>query len=168
MELYLLRHAIAADKTEWKGPDSDRPLTEEGIRQMKKVAKGMRRLGLGFDWILTSPYRRAFDTARMVAKVFKLEEKLRIARALAVDGDPKLLVKLLARHSRTWQRVLLVGHEPYLGQLMRVLVAGTDQMAIDLKKSGLAKLTLGTLIYGPCGTLEYLLTPRILKRLTFG
>ena len=36
MNLYVMRHAIAANKVEWKGPDSDRPLTEEGIRKMKK------------------------------------------------------------------------------------------------------------------------------------
>ncbi len=71
MNLYILRHAIALDPSEWKKSDSERPLSKEGIRKMKKAAKGMRRMDLHFDWILTSPFRRAYDTAQIVAKEFK-------------------------------------------------------------------------------------------------
>ncbi len=76
MNLYFLRHGIAADKPQWKGSDSDRPLIKEGIQKLKKSAKGMRRLKLHFDWILTSPYRRAYDTAQIVAKESSATKKL--------------------------------------------------------------------------------------------
>ncbi len=96
MNLYFLRHAIAADKTEWKGADSDRPLTKDGIRKMKKAAKGIKRLGIPVDWILTSPYRRAYDTAKIVAKELKLKKQLRLSKSLTPSGDPKPLVRHLA------------------------------------------------------------------------
>jgi len=96
------------DKGEWKGPDSDRPLTKEGLRKMKKAAKGMHHLNLKIDLILTSPFRRAYDTAVTVAKELKLKKKLRIIKSLAVDGDPKALVRYLALGFRSWESVLLV------------------------------------------------------------
>jgi phosphohistidine phosphatase len=165
MNLYLLRHAIAADKTEWKGPDSDRPLTKEGIRKMKKAAKGMRRLDLKIDWILTSPYRRAYDTALIAARELHLKNKLKITRSLAVDGDPKALIRHLALNFRTWDSVMLVGHEPYLSQLISILISGTKGLALELDKGGLVKLTADSLIYGKCASLEWLLTPKILKKI---
>src|ERR1039458_5525890 len=130
MNLYFLRHAIAADKTQWKGSDSDRPLTEEGIKKMKKAVKGLRRLDLEIDWILTSPFRRAFDTAQIVAKEMKLKDKLKVSRSLAVDGDPKALVRHLALGFRTRESIMLVGHEPYLSPLISVLVWGLSPSQI--------------------------------------
>jgi len=172
MNLYFLRHAIAADKTEWKGPDSNRPLTKEGVHKMKKAAKGMRRLSLKIDWILTSPYRRAYDTAMIVAKELNLKNKLKITRSLAVDGDPRALVRHLALNFRTWESVMLVGHEPYLSQLIGVLIGGLTPLgsdpsrSIELDKAGLAKISADSLSYDKCATLEWLLTPKILKKLT--
>lgn len=166
MNLYFLRHAIAADKTAWKGPDSDRPLTKEGIHKMKKAARGMRRLDLKIDWILTSPYRRAYDTAMIAAKELNLKNKLKITRSLAMDGDPKALVRHLALNFRTWESIILVGHEPYLSQLISVLTSGSKQVALNLDKAGLAKLSADSLNYDNCATLEWLLTPKILKKLS--
>jgi len=165
MNLYFLRHAIAADKPSWKGPDSDRPLTKEGIRKMKKAARGMRRLDLKIDWILSSPHRRAHDTAIIVAKELKLKKKLRAWKSLAPDGDPKILTRHLALDFRTWESVMLVGHEPYLTQLIGVLAAGSKEIALELDKGGLAKLSADSLAYDRCATLQWLLTPKILKNI---
>lgn len=163
--LYILRHGIAADKADWKGPDSDRPLTQEGIRKMKKAARGIRRLDLEIDWILTSPYRRAYDTALIAAKELKAKKKLKIVRSLAADGDPNALLRHLARDYRSWETVLLVGHEPYLSRLISVLISGDPNASLALSKGGLAKLTADSLTYGKCATLEWLLTPKTLKQL---
>jgi len=164
MNLYILRHGIAAEKDAWKGPDSDRPLTKEGVHKMKKAAKGMRRLKLNFDRILTSPYRRAYDTAHIVAKEFKSKAKLKVTPTLAVEGDQKALLRHLGRDYRTWESVLLVGHEPYLSGLIATLSGGPDA-SIAMDKGGIAKLTSNSLTYGSCATLEWLLTAKILKKL---
>ena len=133
---------------------------------MKKAARGMRRLDLKIDWILTSPYRRAYDTAMIAAKELNLKNKLKITRSLAMDGDPKALVRHLALNFRTWESIILVGHEPYLSQLISVLTSGSKQVALNLDKAGLAKLSADSLNYDNCATLEWLLTPKILKKLS--
>ena len=165
MNLYILRHAIALDHADWKGPDSDRPLTKEGIRKMKKVAKGMHRMELKFDWILTSPYRRAYDTASIVAREFKAASKLKTLRALASDGDPKKLMQHLGRDYRTWESILLVGHEPYLSRLVAMLISGHTDTELTFKKGGLCALSASSLTYDRCARLEWLATPKMLRDL---
>lgn len=165
MNLYLLRHAIAAEKEEWKGSDAERPLTKDGIHKMKDIAKAMKSMDLEITSILTSPYRRAYDTAMIAAKALKLEKSLRISKTLATDGDPKQLIKKLALDYRSWESVLLVGHEPYLSGLIGVLISGQANAGILFKKAGLAKLTSHSLTYDRCATLEWLLTPKLLKHL---
>jgi phosphohistidine phosphatase len=165
MNIYLLRHGIAMDKGEWKGPDSDRPLTKEGSRKMKKAAKGLRHLNLKLDWILTSPYRRAFDTATITAKELKLKKKVRIIKSLAADGDPKALVRYLSQSMHNWESVLLVGHEPYLSDLISVWIAGQGRTGLLLDKGGLAKLVADSVTYDKSAHLEWLLTPKILKNI---
>jgi phosphohistidine phosphatase len=164
MDLYILRHAIAMDKKDWKKADSERPLTKEGLRKMKKAARGMRAL-LHVDWIITSPSRRAYDTAIIAAKELKVKKRIRVIKALASDGDPKALVRHLGANFRTWESVMLVGHEPYLGRLIGVLTTGVENAGPQLEKGGLAKLSTDSLNYKKCAVLEWLLTPKILKKI---
>jgi len=164
MDLYFLRHAIALDRSAWKKSDAERPLTEKGRKKMIQSAKGMKHFGITFDWILTSPYRRAYDTAQIVAKEYKAEKKLRLARTLIPDGDPKALMRHLALDFRTWESILLVGHEPYLSKLIGLLISGHD-VTINFKKGGLCLLKADSLTYGCCATLEAFLTPKMLKKL---
>jgi phosphohistidine phosphatase len=165
MTLYVLRHAIAVDPSEWKKKDSERPLTGKGIRRMRKAAKGMKELGISFDWILTSPYKRAFGTAEIIAKAFKARKKLRELPTLASDGDPAHLLQDLARVYRPDATLLLVGHEPFLSRMIGVLIGARTPLSLDLKKGGLCKLTVDKLFYGRCATLEWWLPPKILKAL---
>ena len=133
---------------------------------MKKTAKGIRRLDLEIDWILTSPFRRAYDTAIITARELKLKKKLRVIKSLAVDGDPKALVRYLSQNVHSWESVMLVGHEPYLSGLISVLIGGQEKTGLALEKGGLAKLTANSITYDKSARLEWLLTPKILKKLT--
>src|SRR5262245_50296725 len=108
MELYILRHAIAVDRgTPGYEDDRQRPLTPEGRKKMRLIAKGMKALGLEFDLILSSPYLRAKETAEIATEVLRARNKLKFSDDLAVDGDPRTLLKGLLRAPK---RVLLVGH----------------------------------------------------------
>jgi phosphohistidine phosphatase len=159
MELFLLRHAIAVPRgTPGYRDDSQRPLTDEGAAKMERIAAGMRRLGVEFDVILTSPYRRAKETAQIAALQYDASRKVRVSERLAADGDPRLLIGEL--REAACDRVLLVGHEPYLSELLAVLLAGKDGMHLVLKKGGLCKITAEALRYGQCAELDWLLTPR--------
>ena len=166
MELYLLRHAPAVDRgTPGCGDDSQRPLTPEGRRRMKRGAKGMKALGLSFDRIFSSPWLRARDTAEIVARELKLERRLKFSRHLTAEGDPKLLIAQVARLRGAPRRLLLVGHEPYLSSLAGILLGGQQRVGIALKKGGLCRLDTGKLALGRRAKLKWLLTLRQLTLL---
>ena len=162
MDLYILRHAIAEqrDHEKWSD-DSQRPLTPKGAKRMRRAAGGMLALGLSFDVIYTSPFVRAKQTADIVAEVFGAEKKLRETGTLATDGDPKELIKLINSANGKFESVLLVGHEPYLSDLISVLVVGDSSLPLAMKKGGLCKLNVATLKYGMCASLEWLLPPAL-------
>ncbi|MGA2178158.1 MAG: phosphohistidine phosphatase SixA [Verrucomicrobiota bacterium] len=167
MNLYLLRHGIATEP-EMAGykPDSERSLTTKGKARLHVAAKAMEALDLSFDLILSSPFRRAKQTAEIIAKNFKLRKKLAFSDDLTPAGNPRLLIQQLNQFHPEPENVLLVGHEPYLGQLIALLAAGNTSLEIDFKKGGLCKLEAEFLLYGRCAKLVWLLTPRQMELMT--
>ena len=156
MELYFLRHGIAADAGPTGLGDADRPLTKEGIAKMQAGARGMRRLGLRLDALLSSPLVRAHETAAIVARVFGLE--LQLAEKLAPGCDLAQLFALLGEY-RAAERLMLVGHEPDFSSLIGALTGGSNVL---MKKGGLARVDIERLEQG-IGTLAWLLPPRVLR-----
>jgi len=166
MELYLLRHGIATERgRETRGDDAQRPLTSRGRRKMRRVAKAMRGLGLSFDLILSSPFLRARRTANIVAEELRLAEQCKLSRHLAPEGNPRNLIRDLKRLHLGSRKVLLVGHEPYLSNLIAILLAGQPVIDINLKKGGFCLLSIDSLQNGCCATLEWLLTPRQMTKI---
>ena len=166
MELYILRHASAQPlEASSTSKDSDRALTPEGERKMRRIAKSMEALGLDFDAILTSPFRRAKQTADIVASVLRLKSRMKILPALAAGERTKKLIEALHQPVETFERILIVGHEPDLSSLISHLVTGGPDMVMTLKKAGLCKLTLSSVRYGRCAVLEWLLAPSQLARI---
>jgi phosphohistidine phosphatase len=166
MELYFLRHAKAVPRTgRTARRDAERALTPEGEEKMWLIAKGMQNLALTFDRILASPFARSRRTAEIVAQALKLTSKLALSPLLQPEGDPKALIGELNPQQRTLNRVLLVGHEPYLSELMSTLVAGSPGVRVNLKKGALALVRTEALRYGQCASLEWLLAPRQLALL---
>lgn len=166
MDLYILRHAIAEVRSgSIPGGDSQRRLTAEGKKKMRRITKGMKAAKLSFDLILSSPFVRAKQTADIVAEYFGLSDRLELSTALAADGNPKELIDELRRSHKRRKSILLVGHEPYLSRLISLLISGDTSIAIDLKKGGLCKLSVASLHYGRCATLEWLLSPRLMMRM---
>jgi phosphohistidine phosphatase len=161
MNLFLLRHGLAVDRSApgYK-KDADRPLTPKGKQRLWRVTDAMEEMDLEFDLILASPYLRAAQTAEIVAEAFELRKKLALSDHLTPSGNPKLLLEHINQLEPAPKNVLLVGHEPYLGQLIGLLVAGNTNAQLDLKKGALAKLETETLRCGRCATLAWLLTPK--------
>jgi len=166
MELYILRHGLAMDRADWKSSkDHDRPLTDEGRKTTRRTAKALLALDLGFDRILSSPYLRAKDTAKIVARIIKPEEEVEFRDELAPNGNPEELTRVIAAVHKPAQRVLIVGHEPFLSRYISVLLTGQTVSRVRLKKGGLCKLQISHLRFGACAILEWLLTPRQLTRI---
>ena len=161
MNLFLLRHGIAVERgTSGYEKDADRPLTPKGERRLGRIADAMEAMGVTFDLILSSPYVRARQTAEIVVDALGLKKKLEFSESLTPDGDAKALIAALNKLEPQPEHVLLVGHEPFLSDLISTLTSGDPQVAIDFKKGGLCKLEVETLRHDRCATLAWLLTPR--------
>ena len=162
MNLFILRHGIAVERDPVSFPDdSRRPLTLKGEDRLKTICEAMKAMELSFDHLLSSPYRRASQTAEIVAEALSLKKVLEFRDELTPEGDPKALIKCLSKLEPTPENVMLVGHEPYLSSFISQLISGEAAAAIDLKKGGLAKLEVESqLRFGPCAKLAWLLTPK--------
>lgn len=123
MNLYLMRHAIAVAGDEpGVGTDGERPLSPKGIKRMRKAVRGLKRLEITFDALLTSPLLRARQTADIVAGAIGLNDRVEEISGLAPEGSVDKLIFGLARF-RGREHVMLVGHEPLLSQTIAFLLA---------------------------------------------
>ena len=166
IRLFILRHAIAEDRDEDRYPDDSlRPLSSKGKKKMRYLAESINRLGFSFDFILASPYLRAKQTAEIAAHGLSVADGLFFSDHLAPSGNMPALLRELSMQDLEGKTILLVGHEPYLGNLISLLCAGDDRATLRLKKGGLCFLTAEKLMHGHCATLEWLLTPSILLRM---
>jgi phosphohistidine phosphatase len=165
-QLFILRHGVAEERDRTLFPDDAlRPLTRRGTEKMHEIAAGMRGMGLEFGLILSSPYRRARQTAAIVAKEFGIPQRLRFSAHLEPGGDLAGLIEEVASASEEATCILLVGHEPSLSTLISLLVAGHEGAPVMLKKGGLCSLTLDLAPRARRATLQWLLTPRQLRRM---
>jgi phosphohistidine phosphatase len=159
MELYFLRHGKAEDPGQGGAADDfSRALTEKGIDEMEAEAKALDRLGVRPELILTSPLVRAKETAQIVAKRLGLKKELVETELLAPGCNLNRLQKLLVQHGAC-QRIMLVGHEPDFSTMVGELVGGA---VIEMKKGGLALVTIERALRAGSGVLEWLVPPRIL------
>ena len=129
LELYLIRHGIAAARGEQYPDDSKRPLTGRGIARLKKHAKALEDLGIGFDLIIASPLVRARQTADVIAESLKVKPPVATADALAPAGTPAAVIQEIAKHARK-ARVALVGHEPNMGELAARLIGARTPLEV--------------------------------------
>jgi phosphohistidine phosphatase len=143
-DLLLLRHGIAEPREEGRS-DAARALTAAGRRRCAAVLTRLRQRGLAADLMLSSPLVRARQTAELAVQT-NLAPSLVLAEDLMPGGDPlsQLATWLAVVPARSGQRprLLLVGHEPDLGDLASALI-GAPAGAITLRKSGLALLRCG-------------------------
>ncbi len=165
MDVYLLRHGIAVN-AEDVTPGSDRPLTAKGAKRMRKTARGLRRLGIEFELILTSPLARAYETATIVAEALSREAHLSVLESLKPDCSVDELLSSLKEYANC-ASLLLVGHEPLLSNAISCILSGkkTSNIKVALKKGGLILVAVDSLPPRNPGTLVLLLAPKILRRL---
>ncbi len=166
MNLYIVRHAIAVQRgTPGYDDDSQRPLTDTGRKKMKKIVKGLRQLDLKLDIILSSPYVRARDTAKILAKEFDMTEDIAFSDNLIPPGNFENLVSEI-HEKYDVDNLALVGHEPMLSSLISWLTTGNTDMRLTLKKGGVAYLAADNLYQDGRATLQWLLTPALMVELS--
>jgi phosphohistidine phosphatase len=137
-ELYLIRHGIAAERGTYAN-DDERPLINTGRKKTEKVARRLYQIGVRFDRILTSPLVRAKQTADILQEA-GLSSQIEEFTALAPDGDLSTWLEWLSEQS--YQTLALVGHQPDLGHWAEMLVWGSIQEKLVVKKAGAIVLRL--------------------------
>ena len=164
MHLYVVRHAIAED-AEPGQDDASRELTSEGERKFKHVVQGIRELGWRFDRVLTSPWKRAVQTAELLKPV---ADGPTISTELLCDKPRPELFALISEVSAGQDdrnTTAVVGHEPWLSELVGWLAFGDPHHgeALELKKGGIVWLE-GTAVPGGM-KLRALLPPKLMREL---
>ena len=172
LDLYLLRHGDAGKRMAGAGGNSgDVPLTIVGREEIAIIARSVKDLNLKFSAIVTSPLKRAVQTAKIIAKVLAMEKRISIWNELVPEGNRSKLYDILNQYTRE-SSVLMIGHEPYLSNMMYDMIFQKNRVnqlgRINLKKAGLAKIRVISLTPNISGELRWLLTPRILKLLAKG
>jgi phosphohistidine phosphatase len=161
-QLYFVRHGLAAARGDAWPDDTKRPLTEEGMSRLRKAVRGLARLGVSVEVVLTSPLVRARQTAEIVAGGLDPRPSLVNVDSLAPDGSYAAVVADLEKHARK-TRIALVGHEPMMGELAARLIG--SRHPIEFKKGGVCRIDVEDLPPAGPGDLRWMLTPKILRAL---
>jgi phosphohistidine phosphatase len=162
LELYLIRHGIAAERGDEYPDDSKRPLTNGGIARLRKEAKALEAIGVAIDHIVTSPLVRTKQTADVFAESLKSKPSVSASDALAPASTPAAVVQELGKHVKKG-RVALVGHEPNLGELAARLIGA--RLPLEFKKGAICRIDFETLPPKGVGQLRWFITPKMLRNI---
>jgi phosphohistidine phosphatase len=158
MQIYLLRHGIAEDAKPGH-PDSERPLTDEGRDKLRRVLKRARTADLNPSLILSSPYRRAVETATVAAEVLAYKGEIVRTRALVPESSPFDAWEEI-RNRKDERAILLSSHEPLMSSMAAFLL-DSPALHVDMKKAALVRIDCDR--FGPkaSGILKWMLTPGV-------
>ena len=159
-ELYLIRHAVAEERGEEWPDDAKRPLSEDGASRMRKAARGLARLGVTLDVIVSSPLVRTRQTSELVAAAMNPRPPIVTADSLAPDGTYQEIIADLEKQSRR-SRIAIVGHEPSIGEFAARLIG--SRHSIEFKKGAVCRIDIDAIPPSGPGDLRWLLTPKILR-----
>ena len=162
VELYIVRHAIAAERGPDWPDDTKRPLTDRGIDRFQEVVAALLALDVDLEAVLTSPLARAKQTAEILAKGLPSQPALAVAAALAPGHTPGEVMEEVSRKAGGASRIAVVGHEPDLGRLAAALVGA--RRAVPFKKGGVCRIDMDTLS-SRGGRLVWFAPPRVLRKL---
>lgn len=162
LELYLIRHGLAAERGPAYPDDSKRPLTSRGAASLRRAATALNAIDVRFDVIVTSPLLRSKQTAETLAGVLTGKPSVTASDALAPAGTPAAVIQEIVRHARKG-RVALVGHEPNMGELAARLIG--SRAPIAFKKGAICRLDFDVLPPKGTGELRWFLPPRVLRKL---
>jgi len=161
MFIYFLRHASAGQRLTSAKKDEKRGLDKEGIEQCGYIGRALAALGVQVEIILSSPLKRSTQTASLVGNEMGHEGKLLLESALRPEAAFSDFQKMLGKYARL-DSILLVGHNPNLGEFLGRVISETGcEAAIDLKKGAIAKVETRR----RAGSLSWCITPRMLRTL---
>ena len=158
MEIYVLRHGEAEER-ETGLADRDRKLTAKGKQALKTVLTVASGLEVAPDVILTSPLRRAQETAALAAQVLGCKRVIE-TRSLLPGASPDVVWKEIGADHKV-DKILLAGHQPHLGSLIALLLEAP--VMVDLKKGALVRIATRGKLGPPRGVLKWMITAKVAK-----
>jgi phosphohistidine phosphatase len=157
MLVYFLRHASAGQKK--LKNDDKRPLDKDGIEQCGYIGRLLSALDVHPDLIISSPLKRAMQTASLVGNELGYEEKVQVEPALRPTASYDAFREML-RHSSKLDSIIVVGHNPNLSRFLSLLISnGASDKWADMKKGSVARVDVS----GKNSVLDWLVTPKIAK-----
>lgn len=160
MLVYFVRHASAGQHKADPVKDEKRPLDNAGIEQCTMMGRALAALETHVDLILSSPLKRASQTASLVANELAYEDKIVLTPALRPDATYARFTTLLDEHARH-EAIMVVGHNPNLSEFLGRLIGGGSRTGMDLKKGAVARVEVDR----RRGILNWLLTPKLVRTL---
>lgn len=168
MQLLIVRHADAGDAEEFAKtgqPDSMRPLSSKGRKQIRGAAKALLELVPDVSLIVTSPYVRAVETHEALRAVYGKKVESSTTDTLEPERSPDDFAQWL-RSQKRGDVVAAVGHEPQLSTLVTWFMTGSDDSRVQLKKGGACLLDFEDQPAKDRATMRWLLTPKQLAAMT--
>lgn len=155
LNIYLIRHgdAEAVSKTL---KDFDRSLTPEGVRKMREAVSKWKTFIPQFDFIISSPYARALQTAHIIAEVFDCTDKLMIDKRVGCGSKSSDIVEMA--NALDGKNIAFVGHQPDMSEHIASFISNNNAFA-EFKKGGIAKVCFHNRAREGKGILEYLIPP---------
>ncbi|MEQ1883846.1 MAG: phosphohistidine phosphatase SixA [Bryobacteraceae bacterium] len=158
MEIYFLRHGIAEDHAP-SGRDADRRLTDEGRQKLRRVLERAHQAGVAPSLILTSPFKRAMETAEIAARELGYEGKLVRTFALVPSGSPQEVWEEVRLH-RDEGSILLAGHEPLFSATVSYFL-GSAREIVQFRRGAMVRIDVETFGGAPAGLLQWMLTAKL-------
>ena len=158
MQIYLLRHGIAEDAPPGKS-DSARALTKEGRERLSRVLGRAKEAAVAPSLILSSPYRRAMETAEIAAQELNYQGQIATTRTLLPNAGQFDLWEEIRAHEDE-SAILLASHEPLMSGMIAFLL-DSPNLNIDMKKAALVRIDCERFGPTPRGVLKWMLTPAL-------
>lgn len=159
MIVYFLRHASAGKRVLNPKKDERRPLDQEGALQARYIGRMLANLEVQVDAIISSPLKRAMQTASLVANELAFESAVQTDGALLPESGFDQFRAMLAR-LRKFEEIIVVGHNPSFTEFLSKSISGSSGASqIDFKKGAVAKVEIS----GRSGILHWMVTPKIAR-----
>jgi phosphohistidine phosphatase len=158
MEIYLMQHGPSSPKD----VDPGESLTPEGEAQIMIAGRGLKRMGLRLDVIVSSTKKRAWQTARIVAEQLGFQpEKIVQTDLLKPMAAPEESLRFLKQYEGD-KAVLVAGHLPSLAEIASALLTAGSKATLQFERGGIGRIDVDSLPTHQ-GRLRWYLTPEHLK-----
>ena len=159
MIVYFLRHASAGQHKGDPARDEKRALDKEGIEQCGHIGRALAAMDVHVDALISSPLKRATQTASLVGNEIAHEGRLVLDNALRPEASFASFRELLGRYSKA-EAIMVVGHNPSLSEFASLLISErATEAAVDLKKGAVVRVDVDK----NAGVLLWLLTPKMVR-----